>query len=73
MALAPYFYQDNHLYDRAPSATPSSATRDRLTSEIIRCQYDRFDTACLAGGDLFSIDTGFGIVTYGSIRLVPPP
>ena len=35
-------------------------------------QDDQFDTAGLAVGDRFPIDTGFGIVTSGSVRLVPP-
>jgi hypothetical protein len=54
-------------------ATRISATGDRLISEIIRCQDDKFDTPSLAVGDRFPIDTGFGIVTYRSRRLAPLP
>ncbi|MEG4345472.1 hypothetical protein QUB70_19675 [Microcoleus sp. A003_D6] len=73
MASVPYFYQDNTCAIAIARATPSSATRGRLVSEIIRCLDDRFDTSCLAVGDRFPIDTGFGIVTYGSIGLAPLP
>ena len=61
------------MCDRAASANPISATGDRLISEIVRCQDDYFDTPSLGVGDLFPIDTGFGIVTYRSRRLAPLP
>ncbi|WP_333203580.1 hypothetical protein [Microcoleus sp. B5-D4] len=73
MASLPYVYQDNPCKIALACATRISATGDRLISEIVRCQDDKFDTSSLAVGDRFPIDTGLGIVTYRSIWLAPPP
>jgi hypothetical protein len=63
LVYLPYFYQNNTCAIALPRATPSSATRALLTSAIVRCQDDKFDTACLSIGDRFPIRRGFAIVT----------
>ena len=54
-------------------ATPSSATRDRLTSEIIRSQDSRYDHSGLAVDDRFPIDMASNNVTCRYIRLAALP
>jgi len=73
LASVPYFYQDYTCAIALPRATPTSATRTRLTSEIVRCQDDQFDNAGLGVVDCFPIRRGFAIVTYGSIWLAALP
>ncbi|MCC3561660.1 MAG: hypothetical protein JGK26_21485 [Microcoleus sp. PH2017_27_LUM_O_A] len=58
-----YFYQNNTCAIALPRATPSSATRAMLAAPIVRCQDDKFDTACLCIGNCFPIRRGFAIVT----------
>jgi hypothetical protein len=69
----PYFYQNHTCAIALPRATPISATRALLTLAIVRCQDDKFDTACLCIGNCFPIRRGFAIVTYESIWLAPFP
>ncbi|MBE9123947.1 hypothetical protein IQ269_24900 [Tychonema sp. LEGE 07199] len=54
-------------------ATPSSATRDRLTSEIIRSQDARYDNSGFAVDDRFPLDMAFNHVTCRYIRLAALP
>ncbi|WP_293145389.1 MULTISPECIES: hypothetical protein [unclassified Microcoleus] len=73
MVSLPYFYQNNTCAIALPRATPGSATRALLASAIVRCQNDKFDTACLCIDNCFPIRRGFAIVTYESIWVDPFP